>query len=262
MDADARFSWTELSTTDGEKAEKFYARLFGWAPTPQPLRSRIGQAIDYALLTLGGRNVGGLCPMSGGQRRQGAQPHWLSYVFVADVDATAGRAKELGASVLAGPLAVFDLGRLAILRDPQGALLGAWQPVRLGSGFQTQSEPGFACWFEHVSADISGAARFYGSLFDWSQPSPSKSGGERILLEHGGFPVAGLSSSAQYGGGLPCQWLTFFQVSDCDATCQQLLSMKGTVVVPRDGTPEAEQYAVVRDPQGATFGLMTRANPS
>jgi uncharacterized protein len=255
LDADASFCWTELSTPDRERAEKFYARLFGWESTPQAVRSRIGQSIDYALLALGGRRVGGLCPMSGGQRKQGAQPGWLSYVFVADADSVARKAKSLGASLLTGPLDVFDLGRLSILRDPQGALFGTWQPIRLGSGFQTRGEPGFACWFEHVSPDVSGAARFYGELFGWSQDGSVEGG--RIVLGQAGAGIAGLSSSSQYGGNLPCQWLTFFGVEDCVASTQKLESLKGKVVVPAVGAGESVSFAVARDPAGAAFGLMS-----
>jgi predicted enzyme related to lactoylglutathione lyase len=256
LEKTAGFCWTELSTTDVAKATKFYARLFGWSNDPQPIRAKSGRTIDYTLLVIGRRNVGGLHPLVGSQRMLGASPRWLSYVFVDDVVAFTARAGELGATILANPLPVSDLGRLSILRDPQGAHFGAWQAMRLDGAFQTRNEPGFAGWFEHVSPDVSGAARFYGSLFGWSPRSSDRD--SRVLLERDGVGIAGLSSSAQYGRDLSCQWLTFFQVQDCEASCEKITSLQGSVVVPPAGAPAAARFAVARDPQGAAFGILTR----
>ncbi len=253
LDTNARFCWTELGTTDKDKAERFYSRLLGWECTAPPLRTRSGQLIDYALLCISGRYVGGLYPMFRTQKKQGARPQWLSYVQVDDAASTAAAAKRLGASVLAGPLDVFDLGRLTILRDPQGASFGAWQPLRLGAGFQTRDEPGFASWFEHVSDDVELAIRFYGALFGWSRPSAQH--GERVLLEQGGAPVASFTVRTQPRASP--QWLTFFQVTDCDASCQKLVSLQGSVLAQPSGASGSHRHAVVSDPQGAAFGLLT-----
>jgi hypothetical protein len=255
LDTNARFCWTELGTTDKDKAEKFYSRLLGWESTPPPLRTRSGQLIDYSLLCLGGRYVGGLYPMFRTQKKQGARPQWLSYVQVEDAAVTAKTAKQLGASVLAGPLDVFDLGRLMILQDPQGASFGAWQALRLGGGFQTRDEPGFASWFEHVSDDVEPAVRFYGALFGWSRATSVAPGGNRVLVEQGGAAVAGFTARTE--SKAPPHWLTFFQVSDCEAACQKLVSLQGSVLAPPGSTPGSGKLAVVSDPQGAAFGLLT-----
>lgn len=260
MDTGARFCWTELGTTDVGKAARFYGRLLGWSEQLQPLRARSGRSLDYTILALGGRNVGGLHPLIGTQRKQGMPPRWLSYVFVADASAATARAGELGAAILAGPLDVSDLGRMSILQDPLGALFGIWQAGRLDRGFQARDEPGFPCWFEHVSADVSGAARFYGALFGWSPRSLGQAGASRILLEEGGSPVAGLTPSAHYDAGLSTQWLTFFQVVDCETSCQKLVAQQGSVIVAPIGTGEAERFLLARDPQGAAFGLLARAD--
>lgn len=256
-DTAARFCWTELATTDTEKAAKFYARLFGWERTPPQLYSRGGNPLDYTILCLGGRFVGGLHPLSGAQRKQGARPRWLSYVGVGDAAATSARARELGATVLVGPLDVLDLGRLSILRDPGGALLGTWQSIGLARGFQAQDQPGCASWFEHVSDDVPRAARFYGALFGWSQRSSAEEDGGRILLEHGGVPVAGLRSSMLASGKLPPQWLTFFQTEDCEASCQKVVAQHGSITAPSISPPDSARLSIVCDPQGAALGLHT-----
>lgn len=254
---DTRFCWTELGTTERDKAEKFYSRLLGWESTPPPLRTRSGQLIDYVLLQIGGLYVGGMYPMFRAQRKQGTRPQWLSYVQVADAAATTAAARKLGASVLAGPLDVFDLGRMTILRDPQGALFGTWQAMRLDGGFQTRDLPGFASWFEHVSEDAGAAVRFYSSLLGWARRTPDLNGGERVLLEQGGAPVAGFTTRVQPRASP--HWLTFFQVADCDASCQKLVSLQGSVLAQPVGAPGSARFAVGSDPQGAAFGLLTPA---
>lgn len=260
MDTAARFCWTELGTTDTEKAAKFYARVFGWERMPPQLYSRGGNPVDYTLLCLGGRIVGGLHPLSGAQRKQGARPRWLSYVCVGDAASASSRARELGATVLVSPLDVLDLGRLSILRDPAGALFGTWQSIGLERAFQAQDQIGCASWFEHVSDDVPRAARFYGALFGWSQRSSAEEDGGRILLEHDGALIAGLRSSVQASGKLPPQWLTFFQTEDCEASCQRVVTQHGSVISgPLDSTRSARP-AVVNDPQGAAFGLLTPAD--
>ena len=257
METDARFCWTELSTTDTEKAEKFYSRLFGWERTPPQLHSHAGNPLDYTILTLQGRFVGGLHPVSGAQRRQGARPRWLPYVLVGDAAASAARARELGATLLAGPLDVFDLGRLSILRDPAGAYFGTWQTIGLHRDFQGQRRPGLASWFEHVSEDVARSARFYGVLFGWTQPSSAPDDGGRILLEQGGTPVAGFRSRVQPSGSLSPQWVTYFQAEDCAASCDKVTVLKGTVLSSPSGEPASARAAVASDPQGAVFGLLT-----
>jgi hypothetical protein len=113
------FSWNELVSTDVAAAQKFYSSLFGWQPAP------FGVGTDYTLFKQGDSMVGGLvqCP------KPGIPSHWLPYVTVDDVDASAARAKSLGAHVVAEPFDVPTVGRIAVLVDPQGAAIGLFKPA-------------------------------------------------------------------------------------------------------------------------------------
>ncbi len=55
-------------------------------------------------------------------------PHWLAYVHVKDVDATAQKAVSLGGQIIRPPFDIPTVGRIAILHDPQGAVLGIFKP--------------------------------------------------------------------------------------------------------------------------------------
>ena len=111
------FSWNELTTTDPQAAAKFYSQLFGW--TIQDM----GAAMDHYLMASVGET--GVCGLMG--LPQGAPadmpPHWGSYVTVDNVEAVLARCSELGGSTLVPPLDVPGVGRMAVLRDPQGAVL-------------------------------------------------------------------------------------------------------------------------------------------
>jgi predicted enzyme related to lactoylglutathione lyase len=58
-----------------------------------------------------------------------APPQWLAYVHVADVDASARKTTELGGKVLAPPMDIPDVGRIAVIQDPQGATIGLFKPA-------------------------------------------------------------------------------------------------------------------------------------
>jgi predicted enzyme related to lactoylglutathione lyase len=110
------FSWCELMTPDPEKAKAFYATLLGWEMEDMPMESG-----TYTVLKAGDQMVGGI--MKTPAEAQGAPPYWATYVTVRDVDATARKAKEMGANILVAPRDIPDVGRFAVFQDPQGAVL-------------------------------------------------------------------------------------------------------------------------------------------
>lgn len=114
------FVWDELLTTDVEDAKRFYAEVVGWTPEGQDM----GDGVVYTLFNSGGESRAGAFTLPEGS---GAPPHWLTYLGTDDVDATAARAAELGATVHMGPMDVQEVGRLAVLQDPLGAYFGLFQ---------------------------------------------------------------------------------------------------------------------------------------
>ncbi|MBN8505183.1 MAG: VOC family protein [Burkholderiales bacterium] len=107
------FSWNELATPDPAKACAFYGSLFGWRFE----NMNYGPG-DYFLIKVGDTSVGGV------MAPQGPMPAcWNSYVTVADCDATVEKAKGLGGTVCAGPFDIPHVGRMAVLQDPQGAVI-------------------------------------------------------------------------------------------------------------------------------------------
>lgn len=116
MQQAGKFCWNELMTTDVQGAKAFYGELFGWKMQDVNLTG-----IDYTLVKVGDTEIGGM--MSLPAQAAGTPPVWGAYVTVDDVDATLVRVEKLRGKVLMPPQDIPDVGRFAVIQDPQGAVL-------------------------------------------------------------------------------------------------------------------------------------------
>jgi len=122
--AHGTFYWNELAATDAEAARAFYTALIGWKTQDLPM----GDGRTYTMWLVGGQPVGGLFPVKG-EPLAGGRACWLSYITVRDVDETAAKVEGLGGKVLAPPDDVPDVGRVAVIADPQGAPVALIKPT-------------------------------------------------------------------------------------------------------------------------------------
>src|SRR5208337_3171537 len=112
--------WADLSTPDPKRAGDFYSGLFGWELVVDPKA-----ASGYLHIKNGEHFIGGI---PGALHRQlGVPAHWLAYFQVDDVDASASKAKEMGASLYLPPLTMEGVGRMAVIADPQGAVFAIFK---------------------------------------------------------------------------------------------------------------------------------------
>jgi predicted enzyme related to lactoylglutathione lyase len=107
-----KFIWNELATPDAARCEQFYTQLFGWTAETTPMGPS-----RYTYFKQDGNNVGGMLQMTA--EWAGIRPHWMPYVHVTDVDATARRITELGGKVCVPPSDI-PVGRFAVVEDPTG----------------------------------------------------------------------------------------------------------------------------------------------
>ncbi|MCR4317904.1 MAG: VOC family protein [Planctomycetes bacterium] len=116
------FCWNELMTRDPDKAKAFYGELFGWDASVQSM----GGAFDYYFFTKNGETVAGMFPMSG-PMFEGVPDHWLSYVHVEDIDATAEEVKAQGGTIYHGPAKIPGMdSQFVVFADATGATGAAW----------------------------------------------------------------------------------------------------------------------------------------
>jgi uncharacterized protein len=238
--------WHEHTSTDADQAKSFYTGLFGWE-----LESFKPGEVDYAMIKANGRTHGGFMQPEGGA----PPPHWVMYVLVGDADETADKAKAAGGGAIMDPFDVPDVGRLAILKDPQGAAFAVIQP-RMDAETDTPPATGVFVWDELMTTDTEGAKRFYGDLFGWTFRDEDMGGMTYTIARVGETDIAGLMARPE-GFDAPPHWKAYIKVDDADATVAKAKELGATVIVEPTDIPDVGRFAVLQDPVGAVFGILT-----
>jgi hypothetical protein len=242
--APGTFSWVDLATTDVAAAKDFYAALFGWELED----TDAGGGATYTMCRVGGDAVCGLYERSGDG--DGGAPAWTSYVTVADADAAATRAADLGGETVMAAFDVLDAGRMALLRDPQGALLAVWQAgTRIGA--DRVNDPGCLCMNELSTTDVDAARAFYEALFGWTTEDTGPDGPGMVVVLNG-EAMNGSVFRAQ--AGEPAHWRPCFTVESADTAVRRAVELGGTDPGRRLELPDGI-VAILHDPQGAVFSV-------
>jgi predicted enzyme related to lactoylglutathione lyase len=239
--------WVDLSTPDLEAARAFYGALFGWeAEEPHP------EAGGYTMFTLDGKLVAGLGPIMSPDQ----PPAWSTYVASADADATIEKVREAGGHVVVEPMDVMEAGRMASFVDPTGAYLGIWQPGQ-HQGAELVNQPGSFIWNELDTRDIEAAKPFYQRVFGWTARTSGDGGMDYTEWQLDGRSIGGgMQMNEEFPPDVPPHWRTYFAVQDCDAAVAVVQEQGGKVLMPAMDMP-GMRFAVVSDPQGATFGVIS-----
>lgn len=127
MDRHGTFFWSELNTGDVESAKAFFGKTIGW--TFDTMQS--GDP-NYWIAFNNGIPQAGIAPLEM-FAPPGAPSHWFSYLAVDDVDKRLEALLEAGGVIVRAPFDVPDVGRIAIIKDPTGAVMGWMTPVMRGS---------------------------------------------------------------------------------------------------------------------------------
>jgi len=117
------FHWNELLTHDVEKAKAFFASTLGWTYEDMPLPD----GGTYYVAIMNDEPVGGMMKMPA-EVPAGTPSHWLGYIEVDDLDARLEKVSRAGGSVLRSPFEVSEVGRIAVVADPSGAVIGFITP--------------------------------------------------------------------------------------------------------------------------------------
>jgi predicted enzyme related to lactoylglutathione lyase len=250
--APGAFCWIELGTTDSGAARKFYSGLLAWEFQDNPLPDDGG---TYTMIRRAGRDVGGLYQLSDEMRRQGIPPNWMSYISVDDADAAANRAESAGAEVMMGPMDVMDIGRMAVIQDPTGAVFSVWQ-AKAHPGYGVVGEPGSVCWHELMTRDAAAAKRFYREVFGYDMEDQPMGSTAYTMLRKGDRREAGLMQITPEMGPIPSHWLIYIAVADIEGTMETTKRLGGKAITDAMDVPGVGRFAVLQDPQGAVFAAI------
>ncbi len=252
---DGVFNWVDLSTTDAAGAKTFYTSLFGWEGMDVP----IPMGGVYTMFKLDGKNVAGGGQMSPDMQEQGVPSFWASYVKHDNADEIAEKISAAGGTLLFPPMDVMEEGRMLMATDPTGAAFGVWQP-RHHIGAELVNIPNTLVWNELQTRDSATALAFYTAVFGWTgQPStPGYTTFEQNGRRHAGM----IEMDASWDANIPNSWLVYFASADVAATVAKAQELGGNILVPPTPAGEIGTFAVIQDPQGATFSVIQFSVPA
>lgn len=251
------FIWYELMTSDADGAKQFYEALVGWT---------IGDpAPEYEGYRMIGRNdgkfAGGVMQLTSSMQEHGARPSWLAYISVSNVDEAVREVEQAGGKALMAAFDIPNVGRIAMVTDPQGAPFYLMKPIppagdpNAMSDVFSPSEQQRVGWNELQTSDVEGARRFYGEQFGWGseQFMPMGELGDYRFWDHHGTQLGALFNPRN---GEPPHWRFYFRVPSISEAKAIAEARGGTVRMGPHQVPTGEWVMVGSDPQGAEFALV------
>jgi predicted enzyme related to lactoylglutathione lyase len=245
------FCWFELVTSDAQAAGDFYTRVIGWGTEMSS-----GPAGPYTIFKTPNRTGGEGIHVGGMLEMQGVPPGWLGYVAVDDVDAFTQKVEAAGGQVCKAPQDIPNVGRFAVVADPQGAMFVLFRgsldeaPPR-----PAPMSPGSLGWAELHAADWEKAFPFYAELFGWKKHDTVPMG------EMGVYQTFGLDQA--FGGMLSNHqpapgpyWLYYFGVEGVDSAIERVKANGGTILMGPAEVPGGAFVVNAQDPQGALFAFL------
>ena len=240
--------WIDLFSSDTDRATDFYGELFGW--TAENAGPDYGGYINFSL---DGQRTAGCMSNDG---TAGTPDMWSVYLATNDATATVESAVASGATVHVPAMQVMELGSMALMADPGGAAIGAWQSG-LHTGFHVVAEPGAPSWFELMTRDYDLCVAFYQHVFGLKATVVSDTPEFRYAtLSDGGDPLAGIMDASGFlASDVPSSWSVYFGTADTDASLVKIVELGGTIVEAAQDTPYG-RLATATDPTGTTFRLI------
>lgn len=253
------FCWYELLTPDPRASLAFYAEVVGWRSEP----FQKGGDSGYQLLLSSQGPVGGVMSRSQAAREApgiaNLPPHWMAHVLVKSVDESCAAAGRLGGAVHLGPQEIPDVGRFAVIAEPNGAALGVFTPK---PGEQPMSShdpdrPGEFVWHELLTKDKGAAFHFYSKLFGWKKRNEVPMGlmGTYLIFGNETKDVGGMFSLPQDAPTSPT-WLYYVHTDDLEAALTRVEGNGGSLLSGPMEVPDGSRIAQVTDPHGALFALL------
>jgi len=252
------FIWYELMTTDADAAGRFYSAIVpGWK-----FGSRMPGDVDYrGIERSDGGNAGGILQLDDSMRSHGARPIWLGYIHVGDVDEAVDSIEQAGGKALMPAFDVPNVGRIAMVADPQGAPFYVMKPIPPAGKPEAQSDVFSPSatervgWNELSTSDPLAARRFYGDLFGWGSDEfmPMGEMGEYRFWDHHGVRIGAFCGTMQ---GQEPKWRYYFRVpsiGEAEATAE---AKGGTIAMGPHQVPTGDWIVIGIDPQGAEFALV------
>ena len=245
-----QFLWHELLTADPAAGAGFYSKVLGWSAQPWE------GSEEYTMLSHGKGPVGGARVVGKDALASKAGPNWLTYVGVPDVEAALAAVKDKGGQVIHPATGVGSGGgRYAVIADPQGAVIGMYEPGADMSGGGGEAP---VVWHELTAEDPVAALQFYKDIFGWDVVGTHPMGGEvgtyylfgKGTTQMGGAFVRGKNLAPSWP-----RWLVYLTVPSVTAAVEAAKAAGGQVVNGPHQVPGGNWIAQVVDSHGVPVAL-------
>ncbi len=245
--------WSELMTSDPKAAETFYDRVIGWTSAPFPASPQPYTVFNRS----GGSPVAGVMATPEGMK---APPFWAMYVGVVKLEDTAARIKRLGGSECSPVIEVPTVGRMQMMKDPQGAAFYIYQPASAERQPEAAAELGEASWHELMTTDAPAALKFYSDVFGWQSSEALDMGpiGKYYMFNRPHGMIGGMMNTPPEMAHVPPHWQIYFLVPDITAAVERITSNGGKILNGPMEVPGGDWIVNAVDPQGAAFALHAR----
>ena len=246
--------WHDLLTNDPAASQRFYGELFGWEFEKIGEASNLRSNSAYTLIRHNGQLIGGMVDTVALNGRDDIS-QWVALMAVEDIDARMKDVTGSGGEIVTPPTDLQARGRLALVRDAEGALLGLLE-TRDGDPRDSEPAVGGFLWDELWTTDVPNAVAFYNTLVGLEAESVDIDGDEArnySLLKAGDTPRGGVLPVPLEG--LEPVWISYLRVEDPAARTAQVPDLGGRVIVKAQPRPLGGEVALVAGPSGAGIAL-------
>ena len=178
------------------------------------------------------------------------------YVGVPDLEKAAAHITRLGGNEVLPVIEVPTVGRMQMVKDPQGAVFSIYEPAQEPRP-EGPAEVGEASWHELMTTDAPAAMAFYTDVFGW-QPSETMDMGEMGRYHMFNRPhgmIGGMMNKPAEMANVPPNWQIYFRVPEITSAVKRIKANAGQILNGPMEVPGGDWIVNAMDPQGAAFSL-------
>jgi predicted enzyme related to lactoylglutathione lyase len=240
-------------TTDMKAAQAFYNAVVGWtsspfqaAPQPYATFNRTAEAPVAGVMTT--------------PEGVDAPPFWAMYVGVPQLEEAGAHIRQLGGSDVSPVIDIPQVGRMQMMKDPQGAAFYIYEPASSEYPPEAAAEIGEASWHELMTTDAPAAMTFYSQVFGWQPSEPADMGpiGMYYMFNRPHGMIGGMMNKPPEMANVPSNWQIYFRVPDINAAAERITANGGTILNGPMEVPGGDWILNAMDPQGGAFSLHVR----
>ncbi len=250
--------WHDLLTNDPKASQDFYHELFGWEFESVGSAAGLSSNSAYTLIRHNGRLIGGMIDTVALNNKDDIS-QWVVLMSVENIDAATAKFEADGGEVITPPKDLQRRGKMAIVRDAEGALLALLQ-TRDGDPADREAEIGGFLWDELWTTDVDSAAAFYEAVAGLDATikdidDDQESDASYRLLKAGDKPRVGVMPNPLEG--VKPIWVSYIRVDSPAAITAKVAGLGGQVIVEARSRPIGGEVAFIAGPSGAGIALQT-----